>query len=103
VSIFPIIDRIEDVINEDDPSYWLLVVHVVCNPMQGLANALVYALSTDKEVWRDCHPSGIYQSMGRIFSGRGEVGELTISADEMKDPLEKGDEFDSGSDDDSAA
>jgi len=106
VSLFPIIDRIEDAINEDNPSYWLLMVHVVCNPLQGLANALVYAISTDKEVWRQCDPSGISQSMARIFR-RGGGGELYISSEDgMEDSLGMGDDdsdFDSGSDDDSAA
>ena len=46
VSIFPLINRIQNSIS-NDPVYALVILHALCSPLQSALNAIVHAMSQD--------------------------------------------------------
>ena len=88
IAILPISNRIQNAVNEQNPIYWLTLSQIVCNPLQGVMNALVYAAYTDDAIWKQCTPTGIVASIKRACASRSTRGggyQLDAMADAMVD------------------
>lgn len=46
LSIFPLINRIQDGVNPDDPKYALYMLQALSSPMLGFVNAVVYTTNS---------------------------------------------------------
>ena len=83
IAILPISNRIQNAVNEENPIYWLTMAQIVCNPLQGVMNALVYAAYTDDAIWKQCTPAGISASIKRAFAARStHAGGYAINSDD---------------------
>jgi len=96
ISIFPIANRIQNAANEKHPIYWLTMAQIVCNPLMGMMNALVYSVYTDDAIWKQCTPTGIGQSIRRAYGARNVMaGGFSINNDAMTDAMVDSDDEDS--------
>lgn len=97
INIFPISNRIQNAVDADKPIYWLTLAHIVCNPLQGVMNAFVYAAYTDDAIWKQCTPAGVKSSIKRAFASRqAKSGGYAINTDALDDAM-----MESDADDDS--
>jgi len=78
--IVPLIDRIQNAMREGTPVYELVVLHVVSDPLIGIANAIVYGVHTDRDVWWLCTPAGIERACSSWCTRSRHVQEYQIVA-----------------------
>lgn len=96
LSIFPLVNRIQNAVNPSTAVFWLYVLHSCSSPLQGFVNALVYASNTDSDFWRQCSVAGVR----RAFASRqASIEEYNITSGDnmshnMVDDDDEDDEMD---------
>nr|XP_033806124.1 cyclic AMP receptor-like protein A isoform X4 [Geotrypetes seraphini] len=91
VTFFPLLNRLHNAVSPNNPSFLLLVLHVVSAPLHGLANAIVFGL--DKETWVQLHFSSLQLAFQSRFCDKTRIKEyrprnvqyMTQSTDEDSD------------------
>jgi len=61
--VFPTVNRIHNAAHPDNPEFWLLLLHSISSPLQGLINSFVFAANTDNTIWKQCNPAGIKRAI----------------------------------------
>ncbi|XP_033118237.1 cyclic AMP receptor-like protein A isoform X2 [Anneissia japonica] len=76
LSIFPLINRIQNAANPDNPVFGLVLLHAICSPLQGVFNAIAYGL--DKETISRLSWPQINNAFKSKFSSKAVIGEYNI-------------------------
>ncbi|VDI25966.1 Hypothetical predicted protein [Mytilus galloprovincialis] len=79
VSIFPLINRIQNAVAPDSPVFALVVLQALSSPLQGAVNAVVYGL--DRETFSRLTPSQIKIAIQRKFQRNEGIQEYTPNYD----------------------
>jgi hypothetical protein len=87
--IFPIINRIENLIAGDDGVFFLVLMHTICISLQGTINSLAYFLGED--IIYLCTPKGVTSAAHNFFSKEKRSSQvqryqLKTSLDDLKIP-----------------
>eukprot|EP00039_Didymoeca_costata_P013757 m.214217 g.214217 ORF g.214217 m.214217 type:complete len:319 (+) comp15865_c0_seq65:382-1338(+) len=89
LSIFPLINRVQNAANPDTPVFWLYVLHTISSPLQGFCNVLVYISNQESNFWHQWTVSNVKRALG---TRRASVHEFDISNDELEDHMVPNDE-----------
>ncbi|XP_052783823.1 cyclic AMP receptor-like protein A isoform X2 [Mya arenaria] len=79
ISIFPIINRIQNAVDAEHPVFALMILQAIFGPSQGFLNAIVFAM--DRETFRRLTPSQIKLALMNKFSERALIHEFPDSPD----------------------
>ncbi|CAC5423333.1 GCR1 [Mytilus coruscus] len=79
VSIFPLINRIQNAVAPNSPVFALVVLQALSSPLQGAVNAVVYGL--DRETFSRLTPSQLKIAIQRKFQREEGIQEYTPNYD----------------------
>jgi len=86
--IFPLVNRIENLINGDDGIFWLVLMHTICNSIQGTLNSVVYCI--DEDILSLCTLNGLKSAFHYFFSKEKrkshQVKKYAIKHSDTEDP-----------------
>ncbi|XP_052218131.1 cyclic AMP receptor-like protein A [Dreissena polymorpha] len=85
ISIFPIINRIQNAVDVHNPVYALMILQAIFSPSQGFLNAIVFAM--DRETFRKLHPVYLKVALLNRFSKKAIIQEYPESRDEIEEEV----------------
>lgn len=82
LSVFPLVNRIQNAADPNQPVFVLLLLHSMTSPLQSFMNALVYLANTDKATWSQCNRAGILRAV-RLWGAARPTEYLTDGTERL--------------------
>jgi len=84
--IFPIINRIQNWVQDDDGIFFLVLMHALCTSIQGFINSVTYCV--DERILYHCSPSGTKSAFLTLIS-KEKRQEQQVQKYQLRDDTEE--------------